>query len=240
MALEEFSFVMLADKVMDRRTTAAWIRSSLEKVGLARFGLATMAHAVEYWETTSELLVAGGAILGQAHFAEVSGDPGWAMSLHALRYEQKASVVGSVPVWPFYDDGRSEVWSWLSELLGELVVAANADACFVTGAATAGEDERFPSDAEILPSIPAAFTVWNYLGPSRLTPTIREGLRVLPAFVSRPLGEGWLLRPVADYGDALPEGFQERYAKLCGGNVEFLRANAKLPRPARKKAKPRR
>lgn len=233
MAIEEFSFAIHPAEFMAWSRAALWLRDSIEKLGLGGVGLEPMAHAAGWWSTADDLMLAGGAVLQHAGFAARSEDPGWAMALYYLDYEKHPGVVGSVPPWPLERGGRSEVWPWLTEFLTGLVVAADADLCCVNGRGDGDEEERLPSDAEIDRQIPPTVTAWNYLGPRRMTSALRDALRALPAFRSEPLGDGWLLRPVDDYADEPAGDFLEAYARLVGGDAEFLRAPMKRPRSIR-------
>lgn len=225
MRIEEFCFWILPREPLDLRAAATWMRDAFEALPLARFGLHPRGVVEKWWRSADDLLLGGGPMLGHTGFVERTEDEGWAIYLSYVEDEARPAVSGAVPVWPLSADGRrSEVWPWLCALLEALVVTADADACFVNGSVDATEDERLPFGAELDAALPAAFTAWNYYGPARLARVEPARLAALPAFVTRPLGEGWLLRPVEDYGDDPAPDLLSAWSDLTGTKATFLRA----------------
>jgi hypothetical protein len=234
MAIVEFDFVLYPANHLDREAAARWVHERFEKAGLAEHGLAPLPYAAPAWSKREALIVAGSAVLTHRGFMEESDDDTWAVSLYYLAHDGKAGVVGSVPTAPFGSDSRSKTWPWLVRLLDRIVETDDVDLGFVNGHGDDdGEDEGLPNEQEIEPPVPRAVTVWNYYGPSRLTPGVRKALAELPSFSSQPLGKGWLLRPVDYFSDPLPPKFLSAYERIAGGPVRFLRGELVPPRPRR-------
>ncbi len=230
MSIVEFDFVVFPSQRLSRQEAARWFRDAVEKVGLGAAGLAVLPHAAAWWKTADPLLLAGGAVLGHRELAAEALDESWAIALYYMDYPTKAGVVGSVPVEPLGKDGRSLTWQWLVEFLDLLVTASDADLCMVNGSSDDDdESEGLPTEAELETALPGALTAWTYLGPERLADATRQALARLPAFSSRPLRDGWVLRPVNDFSDNPPRELLERYHKLAGHPVRFLHAFLEKP-----------
>lgn len=225
MSIVEFDFILLPSKPLTRQEASRWFRDAVEKAGLGAAGLEVLPHSAAWWKTADPLLLAGGAVLSHRDLAAEALDESWAMALYFMADGAMTGVVGSVPVAPLGRDGRSRAWPWLVELLERLVTASGADLCMVNGSSDEDDEgEGLPSEAELEPPLPGAVTAWNYLGPERLTEATRQALAHLPAFSSRPLQDGWVLRPVDDFSDDPPPELLEQYQRLAGRPVRFLRA----------------
>lgn len=225
MTIEEFDVAIYPTNKLTYDDAAVWLHNSFSATMMIEHNLELFEHAKQYWDSKDKLLVAGGAVFRNKKFASASGDAGWGISVYYRPRMNLTPVVLSIPVWPMIDHSRSLVWPWLAGLLNKLLVTMNAEVCFVNGQGDDEERERLPTDAEIVPRIPKIVTAYNFLGEHRIDQTARSWLSKLPAYESRPLGSGWLLRPVEDFSELPSPQFLSAFSKGAGGEVNYLSAS---------------
>ena len=120
------------------------------------------------------------------------------------------------------DEGAAS-WQAGLDIAHILAPALGAGLGLMNGGRADDDRSLFPANCPaVTEQLPAAFTPWTYLGPSKLTPLRRAALKKLPGARTGALGPGWEIQLLQSLTDNPPKDLRKALAAVDEETIAYM------------------
>ena len=211
MAMSAISGVWYFQPALGAVDVLSRFKTAIEGIDYKGQTLRPMDSSRELWDAGGEELGRRGAWLTHdvlaaeqgAQFAESDVHYRLERGFNLGKLEMMSFVLPETPA------GAAMSWSLMSHLLPHSISVIDPDLAMING----NEDVAWGSD--LVPgALPAFFTPFTYLGPTRLTDERRRALGALPDCRTEKLGDGWVVQAVTDLHQKVSPAFVSALAAM--------------------------